>query len=209
MIELDFDEVNAVADKAARAAARRVSGSCVEDLKQDCWIWIMSHEHKLEEWLEEDESYGRIYVSLYHHCLEAAQQDRAQKYGYSSVDIFYYSLGMLRKILPWWFEETPGEPPYVLPDRDVALDLQAAWKALSVADRRLLERVYGGDPDLGQTYQGLAVEWEISDDAARMRVNRSLRRLQEKLGGERPTQHRRKVKSNAAARAEARHDYSG
>jgi hypothetical protein len=204
MIELDIAEVNATARRAARAAASRVPGSSVDDLAQSCWIWIMQNEDRIVSWRDdEDGGFGRLYKSLYHYCLDVAQRDRAERTGYKMSDNYYYSLHQLRALLPWWFEEDRSDPPAVIPDRDMKMDLDLAWKRLQEADRRLLARAFEGDPDPGQLYQALAVEYDCSDDAARKRVERSLRRLQQQIGGERPVHHeRRKVMSNARARVE-------
>ena len=214
--EMNVEFINDVADRAARKAAAKIKGSSVEDLRQDCWVWVMSHQHKLDEWHEDMNSIeGKLFVSLYHHCLDSAQREKAERDGYKIEDNFYYSLTLLRKILPWWFEEGPDSPPEeieeVLPDRNIAVDLERAWKRLPAAHRGILRRAFEGDPDIGLVYQSLAVEWECSDDAARMRVTRSLQRLQDRLGGPRPSAHKepRKVRSNAAARAALSAEYGG
>jgi DNA-directed RNA polymerase specialized sigma24 family protein len=216
MKHLNVELISQIAKQAATAAARRVRGGVsIEDLAQEAWIWVMSHPEKLEQWGMSEDSEGFLYRSLFHYCLDVAQREKAALYGYKIEDNFYYSVTLLRKILPWWFEESPEGPPEesvaLLPDRDIALDLQAAWSALPEAHRSLLRKAFQGDPDPAETYQALAVEWECSDDAARMRVTRSLRKLQELLGGERPIEHkeRRKVRSNAAARADASSRYGG
>ncbi len=209
MIELDVAEINRVAKQAATAAARRVSGSSVDDLAQSCWVWVMSNEGRILEWGQDEYGgTGRLYKSLYHYCLDQAQRDLAQRTGYRASDNYYYSVHQLRCLLPWWFEEGRSDPPAVLPDRDAKLDMDAGWKGLSEADRRLLARAFDGDPEPGELYQALAVEWGISDEAARKRVERSIRRLQQQIGGERPSAHqKRKVYSNARARVEASNRY--
>lgn len=207
MRELDFEEVNAVALRAARAAASKVRGSTAQDLAQDCWVWITKNQETVASFADDtDGGFGRLYRSLYHYCLDVAQRELAQASGYKAQDNYFYSITTLRNALPYWFEETSNDP--VLPDRDMKMDMDLAWKRLDLADRRLLARCFKGDPDPGLTYQALAVEWGISDDAARKRVDGVLRRLQRLIGGERPTAHTsRKVRTNAAARADLSNHY--
>lgn len=195
--------------RAARAAASKVRGSSVADLTQDCWVWITKNQETVAGFADDtDGGYGRLYRSLYHYCLDVAQRELAQATGYKVQDNYYYSLSALRSALPYWFEEGWSDPPTVLPDRDMKMDMDFAWKKLNLADRRLLSRCFKGDPDTAIVYQTLAVEWGISDDAARKRVESALRRFQRHIGGERPTAHTmRKVRTNAAARADLSNHY--
>jgi len=204
----DYEAMEDLAMRAATSICKRVSGSSREDLKQDGIVWMLSHQHKLIEWAEDpDQGYGKTYRSVYHCLLDLAQRDKAIRTGYHPDDNFYYSLPMLKRILPLFYMDTMADMSAELneldlPDRDAKLDVEAGLKKVPMAIRQKLFAWFHEDRDQTEVVSEIAETNEISYEAARKRWERTIRKLQEAIGGPAPTYHRpRKVISNAAAQA--------
>jgi DNA-directed RNA polymerase sigma subunit (sigma70/sigma32) len=81
-------------------------------------------------------------------------------------------------------------------------DVAAGLERLNENDRNLLRMRYA---DGGMEFGALAESYGATEEAMRKRVKRALTKLQDRLGGEAPQwRGRRRVRSNAEARAEIR-----
>ncbi len=216
IVDLNFEELNAVVNRAARNVCQRVANSPYEDLKQDAWEWILTHEDKVMEWHEDsDGGFGRVYRSCYHHCLDAAQGYKAQREGYANHDNYYYSTRQLRRLLPHYYLDEQIEVNGLAaqlncPDRDAYMDIERGLSLLSERDRQNLFGWFWMEPEMGGVCQILADAEGIAFEAASARINRTVQRLQRKIGGERPVWHTsRSVVTNAAARAALSQTYDG
>lgn len=200
MQELDVAEANEICWNVARRVAARFTHSTAEDLSQEIWLWIAGHQDEILAWPDEYRV-QRLYRQGYHVARAYATRERAVCTGYEPQDEYFYRIGALRKILPLFYGEAHDE--IYVPDRDAVLDLERAFTKIDLASAVLLREVFGEDDAEGRT-KALAVVWEISEDAARMKVQRALKALQEALGGPDPYYKppaRRPVLSNAQARA--------
>jgi DNA-directed RNA polymerase specialized sigma24 family protein len=199
MMELDVEKITHIARRAALSVTKLFPDSTVDDLSQEIWLWVMAHTHKLEEWGEEWE--GKLWKTAFREALAVARRERAAIAGYEPRDEYFYRIGTLRKILPLFYGEAYDE--IIVPDRDAVLDLERAFTKIDVQAAALLYEVFGQDDAEGRT-KALAAAWEVSDDAARQKVQRALKKLQEALGGPDPyydPPERRVVISNAYAMA--------
>jgi len=205
----DYEAMEDLASRASSSVCKRIAGSSWEDLKQDGIVWMLSHEHKLIEWSEDpDQGYGKTYRSVYHCLLDLAQRDKAVRTGYRPEDNFYYSLSMLKRILPLFYADVLADlsdelvQELDLPDRDAKLDVEMGLKKCRISIRQALFAWFHEDRDQSEVVSEIAEENDISYEAARKRWERTIARLQSAIGGPAPTYHRpRKAISNAAAQA--------
>jgi hypothetical protein len=212
---LSTEAMEELAGRAASSICKRIAGSSWEDLKQDGILWMLSHEHKLIEWSEDpDQGMGKTYRSVYHELLDLAQRDKALRTGYHHLDNFYYSMPMLRRILPLYYLDrhaaiTVGMAEELdLPDRDAYLDIELGLKKVTIAQRQALQAWFGEDRDLDEVVGDIMSEHECSYEAGRKRVDRTLAKLQNAIGGPAPSTHvGRKAVSNATARAAVANAY--
>lgn len=212
---LDVDGMYELSGRAAAAVTRRLRGSQQdrEDLTQDGVEWILSHQHKIEEWFLDPEvtdgGYGKTFKSVYHHILEIAQKEKAKRLGYENRDNFYYSVGMLRRVLPLFYSDKLAEllddltEELDLPDRDVYLDIERGLKLVKPDVRTALYQWFGEDRDFEDVANEISEAKGISNEAARKKMYRVVKKLQEQIGGERPQNPEggRRAITNAQARA--------
>jgi DNA-directed RNA polymerase specialized sigma24 family protein len=205
------DEISKTVYSAARQVRGRFSNYVeFEDLMQEAWMAVHSTS-KMAEWQSQGEQgKSRLRRHLLKACSLYAQRNKAAKLGYRHSDLFYYSPGLLRHIVSLILESIGDEREVYegFPDRAVWIDVEAALLTLSDSDYQMIWWAFKGDLDEEEGYELVGERLGISPDAARKRVNRILRRLQDHLGGENPAP-RRKSRTNAAAMAETRNAWEG
>jgi len=215
--ELDVEEISRICDIIGRRVHGRFPETPAEDLSQEVWIWVAEHTDEVLEWTPERQeglpdttgSTPRLYRRGFRVATAYAKRERAALRGYEPRDEFWYSVGMLRKVLPLWFEERLTDT-IVLPDRDIILDLNAGFALLSAEQSAVLRVMYEGDPEEQRTYDDIAGHWRITPQSAEKKVQRALQALQAALGGPNVYDNqRRKAISNAQARAITAHATDG
>lgn len=205
------DAIPRAVGSAARIAGRRFSGfASRDDLSQEAWLWICTHETKMLEWQSLGEPGRRKLVrALINTCTAFGQKEKAEKSGYKAGDNYYYGLGWLKEFLPTVFAKgmnLDADTYADFSDRSMWLDVTRAIGSLSESEYEILRRAFQDDPAEEEGYNNVADFLGLSYDAARQRVNRVLRKIQNYLGGENP-HPRRKMRSNAQALAETRNQY--
>ena len=199
---LSLEKAERLRVSAARKAAGIFHGYVeFEDMMQVAYMATLEHPRKAREYEEagDDKRWFRL---VYKACTLYGQKQKASALGYRYEDLFFYSLKALRRILPLVLDNEHVQ------DTDALMDVSRALSELSMADHQLLWWAFKGDPDEEAGYQNVAAHLAVSVGAARGRVDRVLRRLQEGLGGENPAP-RRRPRSNAAAMAETRTAWDG
>lgn len=178
-----------------------------DDIYQECWLKYLSMDatHMNEK---------MIWSSIRRAAASWCVKEKAQIVGYDVEDLYYYSTAQIRELLPTVLEREAWVQSGVVNDlgkisvgHDPAhgnnrlamlVDVKASLEAGSEQDKTLLWTAFG----LQMPEQEHAESLGITEDALRMRVNRALRRLQNRLGGPRPQEPPsglRKALSNAAA----------
>jgi DNA-directed RNA polymerase specialized sigma24 family protein len=201
--------------KIVYSAARRVGGRFrgyveLDDLLQEAWLCVCASDKVLAEWQEQGEAgKGRLTRAVMKACTLYAQKAKAAKLGYRHSDLFYYGPKLFRHMITLILETLGQEDAYSdFSDRSVWLDVENALLTLSDSDYQIIWWAFKGDLDEEEGYANVASHLGLSNDAARQRVNRILRRMQNTLGGENPSP-RRRPRSNAAALAETRNAWEG
>lgn len=211
-IAWDDTTVTRAVASAARVSGRRFSQfASRDDLTQECWLWTLSHPAKLDEWRDLGD-YGRkkLVRALINHCTAHGQKEKAEQTGYRVGDNYHYGVTWLREFIPVVFAKGMDQNSAVyaeFEDRAMWMDVCNAIGSLSESEYEILRRAFADDPAEEQGYLNVADFLSLSYDAARQRVNRVLRKLQAYLGGENPIPPRRKVRSNAQARADTSSQY--
>jgi DNA-directed RNA polymerase specialized sigma24 family protein len=170
-----------------------------EDIKQSLYEWFVSHPRKLTEWekLGNRSAQNLLYRSLRNQALDYCQLWKSKSIGYELSDLFYYEADVIEALLPAILRGDLAEAPKLnlgMPGRPSApseggnlmammAEIKAAYVTLSTEDKGILFLKYANSLD----YSSIATELQLSsDDAARMRHNRAIKKIINRLGGYRP-----------------------
>ena len=171
----------------------------LEDIKQSLYQWFLEHPNKLDEWeaVGKKDAKNLIYRSLRNQALDYCQRWKAKTLGYEVSDLFYYDVEMVEALLPpvlrGEFGVThklnlgkTGKPPAPSEGGNLMammVEVSSAYKRLNTEDRAVLFYKHAESLDYG----AIASLMEIgSEDAARMRHNRAIKKLIVRIGGFRP-----------------------
>lgn len=171
----------------------------LNDIKQSLYQWFLEHPNKLDEWeaIGKKDAKNLIYRSLRNQALDYCQEWKAKSVGYDVGDLHYYDPDTVERILPNVFLDKasatpkimsglPGKPP--APNETgnamvMLIEVESAYNKLNTEDRTVLFYKYA----LSYEYDAIAKEMDLSSgDAARMRHNRAIRKLINRIGGFKP-----------------------
>jgi DNA-directed RNA polymerase specialized sigma24 family protein len=160
---------------------------------------VAEHPNKLQQWkaLGEKDAKNLIYRSLRNHALDYCQRWKAKSVGYDVSDVYYYDQELVEALLPTVlmgnFHIAPklnlgkiGRPSAPAEGGNVQvmlLEIDSAYWKLSKEDRRIIFLRHAESCDFKEIANYLSLG---SEDAARMRHKRAVKRLIMKLGGRRP-----------------------
>lgn len=170
-----------------------------EDIRQSLYEWFVLHPLKLTEWeaFSKKSTQNLLYRSLRNQALDYCQLWKAKTLGYELSDVFFYDAAVVEAILPAVLRGDVTEAPKLnlgMPGRPSApseggnlmammAEIKSAFIKLSDEDRNILYRKHADSLTYGAIAEELALP---SDDAARMRHKRAIKRLITRLGGFRP-----------------------
>lgn len=167
-----------------------------EDIRQSLYEWFVSHPMKLTEWegLGKKSAQNLLYRSLRNQALDYCQIWKAKTLGYEVSDLYFYDAAVVEAILPAILLGDVTEAPKLnlgMPGKPSApaeggnlmammAEVKAGFIKLSEEDKNILYKKHANS----MTYGAIAEELELpSDDAARMRHKRAIKRLITRLGG--------------------------
>jgi len=170
-----------------------------EDIRQALYQWFLEHPRKTAEWnaLGKKSAQNLFYRSLRNQALDYCQLWKAKSLGYEPSDVFFYEPDIVEALLPSVLRGEgaeapklnlgmPGKPPAPSEGGNMMAmmaEVKAAFIKLNEEDRNILYKKYANS----LTYGDIATELALSsDDAARMRHNRAIKKLITRLGGFRP-----------------------
>jgi DNA-directed RNA polymerase specialized sigma24 family protein len=171
----------------------------LDDIKQSLYKWFLEHPNKLNEWeaIGHKDAKNLIYRSLRNEALDYCQKWKARVGGYEVSDLFYYEADVVEAMLPGILRGEltvlpvlnlgkTGKPPAPSEGGNLMammVEINSAYSKLSIEDRTILFYKYAESLDFG----AIAAEMKLSsEDAARMRHNRAIRKLIVRMGGFRP-----------------------
>ena len=178
---------------------RKYSMVELDDIKQSLYKWFIEHPNKLNEWeaIGHKDAKNLIYRSLRNEALDYCQKWKARVGGYEVSDLFYYEADVVEAMLPAILRDEmtvlpvlnlgkTGKPPAPSEGGNLMammVEINSAYSKLSIEDRTILFYKYAESLDFG----AIAEEMKLpSEDAARMRHNRAIRKLITRMGGFRP-----------------------
>jgi DNA-directed RNA polymerase specialized sigma24 family protein len=170
-----------------------------EDIRQCLYKWFVEHPNKLDTWeaIGQKDAKNLIYRSLRNEALDYCQKWKAKSGGYEVSDVFYYEADMVEALLPmvlraeWGVTHKlnlgrPGRPSAPSEGGNLMsmmIEVDYGYYKLTKDDRKLLFLRYAEGLDFGV----IAEDMELgSEDTARMRHKRAIKKLINKIGGFKP-----------------------
>lgn len=170
-----------------------------DDIRQCLYQWFVEHPNKLTEWesIGARDAKNLLYRSLRNQALDYCQRWKAKTVGYAVDDVFYYESDMVEALLP---SVLRGEAPTGMkvdlgrvgrpsaPNEGgnmmaMMIEIDYAYWKLNKEDRKVLFLRFAE----AMEYAAIAEEFEgKTEDAMRMQVNRTVRKLINKIGGFKP-----------------------
>ena len=170
-----------------------------EDIRQSLYQWFVEHPNKLDTWeaISNKDAKNLIYRSLRNQALDYCQHWKAKSGGYETSDLFFYESDMVEALLPSVLRgeinltqkldlagsgrpSAPSEGGNLMA---MMIEIDAGFWKLHKEDRKLLFLRYAEAMD----FSDISKEMELaSEDTARMRNKRAIRKLINKIGGFKP-----------------------
>ena len=171
----------------------------IQDIKQNLYQWFVEHPNKLDTWeaIGEKDAKNLIYRSLRNQALDYCQAWKAKTGGYETSDLFFYQADMIEALLPSVLRgeinlahklnlggtARPSAPSEGGNMMAMMIEIDAGFWKLGKEDRKLLFLRYSESMD----FQAIADEMALpSEDTARMRNKRAIKKLINKIGGFKP-----------------------
>ena len=191
--------------------AARAHASCkmipAEDIEQGMWEAALARADKIDTLLKEGRTWNIGRILWRSASTQIRGEDRYQRArralarGYAVEDEAFYSTGLIAVLLPLYLDGgVSSEPPkgrqvntHVSSSEEsgeylaMMLDIDTAMRRIPAYHRTILERYYTYPQGSGGwTHEEIASALGITPTAARKRVSRALRAMQEVLGGASP-----------------------
>ena len=198
MTEAWVDEYDLLVSTLAMEYSRKYSIVETADIKQILWMWFVTHPNKYTEWskLPPKDKEKLIAKSLRNAALKYCEQEKARKFGYDMVDLYYYDSSVVEAFLPSILADS-YEIPTKIKDLNFQFgktgevtdgnnwlvlrsDIEKAFNQLAEAKQNILRLRFTTD---NSEWSELAKELNTSADGARMRVTRAVNSLIRNLGG--------------------------
>jgi len=217
-VVVDTDKYDQLVAHIAYEFSRKFHMVDADDVRQELWIWFLEHPNKVKTWeeLNGKQAIKLIARSLRNAAKDYCQKQKAQAVGYRVEDNYYYDRELIEALLPSVIRGDLVAPSIqdlgYITGKKVAseggnwfamvADIQRGFAKLDEKQMSLLYLRFGDGCD-NKTF---AKELDISEDAARMRVNRSLNNLINILGGTKPRRERdyTEEETNAATEPDTR-----
>ena len=188
-----------VIDAVASEYSRKYEEIDISDIRQSLYQWFLEHPIKLTIWeaIGDKDAKNLIYRSLRNQALDYCQHWMAKSGGYETSDLFFYEADMVEALLPSVLrgefnvsaklnlshtgkQSAPAEGGNLMA---MMIEVDFAYWKLPNADRKLLFFRYVESMDFGAIAEELGLN---SEDTARMRHKRAIRKLINKIGGFKP-----------------------
>lgn len=171
----------------------------IEDIRQELFQWFLQHPRKFAEWesLGERDAKNLLYRSLRNRALDYCHYWKSKSLGYEIDDLFFYTPEVVETLLPSvLLGHTDALPLNILgkaktmtlPSEGNNLqvmlaEISAICVGLSAEDKHVLSLRF----ELGYEYSDIVKILELNtEEAARQRVRRAIKRIINALGGYRP-----------------------
>jgi len=198
MTEAWVQEYDLLVSTLGMEYARKYSIIEPADIRQILWLWFVTHPNKYTEWskLPPKDKEKLIAKSLRNAALKYCEQEKARKFGYDMVDLYYYDPSVIEAFLPSILADS-YEIPSKIQDLNFKFgksgevtdgnnwlvlrsDIEKAFNKLAEAKQNILRLKFTTD---NYEWNDLAKELNTSADGARKRVSRAINSLIRVLGG--------------------------
>ena len=198
MTDAWVDEYDLLVSTLAMEYSRKYSIIETADIRQILWMWFVTHPNKYTEWskLPPKDKEKLIAKSLRNAALKYCEQEKARKFGYDMVDLYYYDSSVVEAFLPSILADS-YEIPTKIKDLNFQFgksgevtdgnnwlvlrsDIEKAFNQLTEAKQNILRLRFTTD---NSEWSELAKELNTSADGARKRVERAVNSLIRNLGG--------------------------
>ena len=203
MVKRFIEEYDGVVSSIAYEFSRKYRMVDVDDLRQELWLWFLTHPNKVKYWHDSHDSKQStklIARSLRNAAKDYCQKEKANSVGFRVEDNYYYDKNMLESLIPAVLtgnREAPAMSDLSLINVKkvasegnnwpaICSDIEKAISKLNKEQRDIVILRYASGLELG----AIASELSISKDAVRMRVNRALKSMLNFLGGNYPRKER-------------------
>lgn len=188
-----------------------------EDIRQELWVWFLEHPNKVKVWekLDGKQATKLIARSLRNAAKDFCQREKANAVGYRVEDNYYYDREIVERLLPAVLRGdvvAPSLSELGFTSTKQVLSEGGNWFAMMADIDKALAKLPEEQQNIiflrfdGSDLTLLAKELEISQDAARMRVNRAMNNLLNLLGGQRPRRERDYTEEEVATTSEITSD---
>jgi DNA-directed RNA polymerase specialized sigma24 family protein len=168
------------------------------DIKQILWMWFVTHPNKYTEWskLPPKDKEKLIAKSLRNAAITYCEKEKARKFGYDMIDLYYYDPSVIEAFLPSIISDSYEIPSKIKdlnfkPDKSgqvtdgnnwlvLRADIERAYNKLTEAKQNILRLRFSVE---NCEWTELGKELNTSADGARMRVSRAINSLIRILGG--------------------------
>jgi DNA-directed RNA polymerase specialized sigma24 family protein len=184
-----------------------------DDIRQELWVWFLEHPNKVKLWetLDGNQSIKLVARSLRNAAKDYCQREKARAVGYKVEDNYYYDREVVELLLPAVIRKDLVAPAMTELGFTKAKKVASEggnWFAMMADIERGLARLTHEQLTIMYLRFGdacdnatLSKELDITEDAARMRVNRAMNNLLNYLGGRRPSRERDYTEEEANDRA--------
>lgn len=197
-----FSEFTPLVHKIASDYSNKYRMVDLVDLRQELWIWFLTHPNKTKEWLEMDnqkEATKMFAKSLRNAALDYCLKEKAALYGYAPEDNFFYNKEFIKELLPAVLTSDARRIQRVLDSgnrtyKDLselgdwmafASDVRGAYSKLQPEEQRLVFLFYAQDVS-GSDLHEQTDSKRPSARADMMAANRALGKMVKSLGGYKP-----------------------
>jgi len=203
MVKRFIEDYEGVVGSIAYEFSRKYRMVDVDDLRQELWVWFLTHPNKVKFWHDQHDrkqSTKLVARSLRNAAKDYCQKEKAKSIGFRVEDNYYYDKNMLESLIPAVLTGNREAP--AMNDLSVSnvkkvasegnnwpaicSDIEKAISKLNKEQRDIVILRYASGLELG----AIASELSISQDAVRMRVNRALKTMLNYLGGNYPRKER-------------------
>lgn len=195
---IDTDKYDNMVSAIAYEYSRKFHMCDTDDIRQELWVWFLEHPNKVKVWeaIDVKQSTKLVARSLRNAAKDYCQKEKARAVGYKVEDNYYYDREVVELLLPAVLRKDLNAPAMTELGFTKAKKVASEggnWfammadidKALARLTQEQLSIIYLRFGD-GCDNVTLAKELGITEDAARMRVNRAVNNLLNFLGGTRP-----------------------
>jgi len=193
------DEEMKIAKRVAKKMASRWNSVDWEDLNSHLTLWLCEHQDVLVRWRNEEGGMGKLSVALTREASKYANKEQTETNGGKLYYDIAYSDKQVEAIMPFIWDysgmtvqtSVPQHPSLGTPIVDsnpisghtfddalaILADVSSAYYDLQKSDQIILALRYRQD----LTYKKIGDQMEITDDTARKRVERAVKRISERL----------------------------